>query len=206
MPAGEPAASTASAPRGRTIDADAERRLLAQWRRGERDLAFRALMSLYGRGLLGFARRMVRDEDAAQDVRQQVFLEAWRGLDRYEGRASLWTWLCAIAHNRCLDAARRGGRINAREVAVDLDVLESVAPAPEQAMTSDRLAERRALEHCLRRLPVAVRAQVLMRYDQGLSHAEIAEIIGDAPGTVQVRLARALPKLRRCLESQGASR
>jgi RNA polymerase sigma-70 factor, ECF subfamily len=185
------------------IDDDAERRVLELWKRGERDQSFRLLMSMYGGRVLDFARRLTHDEAIAQDIRQQTFLEIWRGLDHFGERARLWTWVCAIAHNRSIDAARRQRRIGAGEVAIDFDVLEAVAPASEQPMD---LAEHQALELCLKQLRPEIRAQVLMRYAEGLSHAEIGKIIGDAEGTVQVRLGRVLPKLRRCLRAKGASR
>jgi RNA polymerase sigma-70 factor (ECF subfamily) len=188
------------------IDAAREREVLDLWARGRRDEAMRVLMSTYGRLIVAYARRTVRDEHDAQDIRQQTFLEVFRGLDTFERRSSLWTWLCKIAFNRCVDAGRRRGRIDKGEVAVDSDVLDAVRDPSEHAMSADVLAMRRALETCLRKLPIAIRLQVLMRTHQGLSYSEIAEIVGDPAGTVQVRIARALPKLQKCLRGEGVHR
>lgn len=188
------------------INVAREEMILNLWRQGRREQAMRLIMDTYGAGLLAFARRMVRDEDIAQDVRQQTLVEAWRGLDQFENRSSLWTWMCAILRNRCLDQIHRRARIDAREVAVDIDVLKVVLGAPDGPMPSHQLAQRAGLEHCLHKLSDAVRAQVLMRCHLGLCFAEIAAIVGEPAGTIQVRVARALPKLRRCLESYGRAR
>ncbi|HVV82335.1 MAG TPA: sigma-70 family RNA polymerase sigma factor [Kofleriaceae bacterium] len=198
----------AAGPRRHTgrVDEAREQAVLALWKRGRRDEAFRALMDLYGGPLLAYARRIARDDETARDVRQQVFLEVWRGLDRFEARATLWTWLCAITHNRCLDAGRRQGRIVAGEVAVDFEVLAAAADPSEPPTSPGLTHQRQALEHCLRKLPESIRQQVLMRAYQGLSYDEIGTIVGDPAGTVQVRVARALPKLRRCLRAQGVDR
>ncbi len=192
-------------PRSR-VDAAREAEALAHERGGRRDDAIRVLMTTYGSGVRAYARRIVGDDQLADDVRQQVFIEAWRGLDKFEGRASLWTWLCGIAYHRCLDAAKRRRRIGTGEVTLDADVLEALPGPPEGAMTSERLAQRKALERCLAQLPDAMRAQVLMRCYEGLSYHEIAAIVGDTAGTVQVRIARILPRLRRCLQARGANR
>lgn len=189
--------------RATRVDVAREREVLELRRKGRYDDAVRVLMTIYGGPVLGYARRVLRDEQVAQDIRQQVFVEAWRGLAKFEARASLWTWLCAITYNRCIDAARRRGRIDAGEVAVDIDVLDAVRDPSEESMSPERIAQRRALEKCLRKLPIAIRVQVLMRTYQGLSYDEIAEITGDAAGTVQVRIARVLPKLQRCLRAEG---
>jgi DNA-directed RNA polymerase specialized sigma24 family protein len=60
-----------------------------------------------------------------------------------------------------------------------------------------------ALEDCLRNVSAKVRAALLSRYQHNLSYEEIAESCGDKPGTLQARVTRALPVLRRCLEGKG---
>lgn len=186
--------------------ADLEHEVLTRWRRGEREAAFRLVMTAHGARVLAFALRITRDAAVARDVRQQTFLEVWRGLDGFDGRARLSTWLYSIAHNRSIDATRRRDRIGASEQPTDFHVLESSAVTSDPVMDAARIDQYRALERCLQRVAAPIRAQLLMRYVEGMTHAEIAAIVGDAPGTVQVRLGRALPKLRRCLRAQGAGR
>jgi RNA polymerase sigma-70 factor (ECF subfamily) len=160
-------------------------------------------MAAYGAPLTAFAVRVLRDRELAKDVRQQVFLDAFQGLEKFEGRSSVWSWLCSIAYYRCFDELRRIRRARAVD---DLDGLEEFFGSPDDAVAADRVAKRRALEQCLGKLPAEMRAQLLMRCFLGLSYAEIGDAVGASPGTVQVRISRILPRLRRCLRGEGIAR
>lgn len=188
-------------PRSR-IDRPREEAALALLERGERTEALKILMACYATPITTFALRIVRDRELAKDVRQQVFLEAFQRIDTFERRSSLWSWLCAIACHRCLDELKR----IRRRMVDSLDVLEGLAEPSEPLMDADRVAKQRALERCLAKLSPPMRTQVLMRCFLGLSYAEIGEVVGASPGTVQVRISRTLPELRRCLGKQGMDR
>lgn len=193
-------------PRSR-IDRESEQAALACVRRGRRDEALKILMTAYGVPLSAFVLRVVRDHELVKDVRQQVFLEAFQGIDRFEGRSSLWSWLCGIAYHRCLDELRRRRHSEAHEpFDTSEELAELVRSTTDLDSDVDRVARQRALEQCLGKLPVALRTQLLMRYFFGLSYAEIGETIGVAHSTVQVRLSRTLPQLRRCLRGEGVAR
>jgi len=185
------------------VDRQAEQAALACVRAGRRNDGLNILGRVYGRPLDAFALRVVRDPELAKDVRQQVLLEAFQGIERFEGRSTLWSWLCGIAYHRCLDELRRGRRASEMD---DFAVSDGFAGPPDLVMDDDRADKRRALEHCLGKLPDALRAQLLMRCFLGLSYAEIAEMVGISPGTVQVRISRILPQLRRCLRDEGVAR
>jgi len=160
-------------------------------------------MIAYGDSLTAFTARVLRDHELAKDVRQQVFLEALQGLEKFEGRSSLWSWLCSIAVNRCIDARRKNQRAGVMD---DFEVWEGLLGQPDPMMDDGRLAKRRALEQCLGKLSDSFRSQLLMRCFLGLSYNEIATAIGATPGAVQVRLSRILPRLRKCLRSNGVAR
>jgi len=160
-------------------------------------------MRAYGGPITAFAQRMLHHSEAAKDVRQQVFLDALRGVGKFEGRSSLWSWLCGIAYHRCLDERRRMLRTDDVD---GFDGSDRFFGQPDPMMDADRIAGQRALERCLGKLPEAMRAQVLMRYLLDLSYVEIGEIVGSSHGTVQVRIARILPRLRRCLRGEGVGR
>jgi RNA polymerase sigma-70 factor, ECF subfamily len=188
-------------PRSR-VDRPGEEAALACLRRGRRDEALKILMTSYGAPITAFAVRILRDRELAMDVRQQVFLQAFQGIDTFEGHSSLWSWLCGITYYRCLDELKRPWH-----TAVDrLDAVDDLVGPPELSEISSRIAKQRALECCLGKLPEPMRAQALMRYFFGLSDAEIGELVGDTPGTVQKRISRILPRLRRCLRSEGVAR
>jgi len=160
-------------------------------------------MTAYGAAITAFALRVVRDPEAAKDIHQQVFLEVFQGIGKFEGRSSLWGWLCGIAYHRCLDELRRGRRAG---IADDIDVWDMLAAPSDSMVDADRVAKRRALEDCLGKLPVALRTQLLMRYFFGLSHSEIGQMVRENHSTVQVRISRILPILRNCLRGKGVLR
>lgn len=185
----------------RAVPPDPERTALAALDRRSHEEALAILMREYGSGVYRYCRQMV-GEDLAEEMQQMTFVQAYEALPKFARRSSLRTWLFGIARHRCLDAAkmtkRRRKRFGPLEDAPDL-------PVPE-ASAEDRLAERSragALERCLRQLAPRVRDAIVLRFQQGLSYPEIARLSGEKAPALQVRVARALPVLRRCLEDKG---
>jgi len=161
------------------------------------------LMQDHGKAVLGFCVRVTQDATMAEDVTQQVFLEAHRDLGRFEGRSSPRTWLFSIASHRCFDALRNERR-RAKRLVVDDEVLSEVEdPATGPADGVDRSRLGAALDDCLALLSPEVRATVLLRFQTGLGYRELAEMLGANADTLQVRVSRALPVLRRCMERKG---
>lgn len=155
-------------------------------------------MARYGEAVYRYALAMTRDAPLAEEVRQQVFVEAYRDLDRVPETTALATWIFGIARHRCLDAVNARLRWQQRykneppdDPEVDLEL--------DHQLDRSRLA--RQLAACLAQLAPAARDAVVLRYHQELSYDEAAEIAGDLPGTLQRRVARSLPVLRRCLEA-----
>lgn len=176
---------------------------MAALKEGRKEEAIGLLMVAYGDAITSFTLRLLRNREAAKDIRQAVFLEAFQGISRFEGRSSLWSWLCAIAYHRSMDELKRNKRSGSLN---DLDVWTMDSLQPKTVMDEGRVDKRRALEHCLGKLGPATRAQVIMRMFFDLSYAEIGEAIGEAHGTVQVRISRILPKLQKCLREKGFAR
>lgn len=180
--------------------------ILALIARGARREAASALMDTYGDAVYSFCLRQLRDRDVAADVRQKVFLEACRDLERFHGKSSLRTWLFGIASHRCLDEGRRRVRASRHE---PFDELGSSAaePVPTSWPSAIELAAHtelaRALEDCLGRLPDEIRITVLLRHGSELSYEEMSERLGVKANTLQARVARAEPALRECLEAKG---
>ena len=182
-----------------------ERRALDAVDRGDHREALRVLMETYGDAIYGFCLRMVREPDLAADVHQTVFVQAWEGLGRYSRRSTLRGWLYGIARHRCLDALKSLRRRQRR-----FELVEEV-PASAQVSTPDTGAEAQlvdgvfasALGRCLGELAPRIRTAVLLRYNEGFSYTEMSAQCDERPATLQARVARALPVLRRCLESQG---
>lgn len=183
---------------------DPERAALAALERGNLDDALVVLMRGYGTAVYRYCRQMVEDDDLAQEVQQMTFVQAHEGLARFGRRSSLKTWLFGIARHRCLDILKMHRRRHKR-----FGPIEEAPDVPEPVSSvEDRLSERsvaRVLESCLRGLAPRVRTAVLLRYQQGLSYPEIARLSNEKAPALQVRVSRALPLLRRCLEEKGVA-
>lgn len=153
--------------------------------------------------VLGYCIRIVKDPVLAEDVMQQVFLQALRDVGRFEGKSSLRTWLFAVAGHRCLDAIRSRRRADLRIVQDDrkLDDLEGPAHEPHKRIARVQLLE--ALDSCMSVLSEEVRATVLLRFHAELTFEQMAAHLGASAEALQMRVARAMPVLRRCLEGKG---
>jgi RNA polymerase sigma-70 factor (ECF subfamily) len=172
--------------------------LLAQ---GDRRGAITALMDQHGTAVFNLCSRVLRDRALAEDVLQQVFIHAYRDIERFERRSSARTWLLRIAIHRCQDAIKARDR---HRVADDPDAIRhAVDPGrmPAERVESSRLV--RALEECLDELSDDVRATVLLRFQSGFSYREMAGPLDASAEALQARVSRALPALRRCLEEKG---
>ena len=162
----------------------------------------RALEELYdrhGAACYGLARRVVADDQLAQDVVQEVFLAVWRGAATYDGsRGSLGTWLFTLTHHKAVDAVRRAQRHSGRRAPEEaLELEPDGAPAvDEQAFEAVRRNQVRA---ALAELPEAQRDAVLLAYFGGYSQTEIARLTGTPLGTVKTRTLAALRRLRTAL-------
>lgn len=182
------------------VDRDSDLRALVL--RGEFAVALPCLMQRYGRAIYRYCRQQLRDRALADDVNQQVFIQAFRDLPAFRGRGTLRSWLFRIAHNRAIDAARARSR--------------SPAPAPEGAaaeiadprlLPDEACDERRlhaALEATLAELPLRLRSAILMRFHHGMSFEEMAPIFGEKSGTLSARVMREMPRLRERIEARLA--
>ncbi len=196
-------ASPASALPATTAD-DA---LLARLRAGE-DAAFADLVREHGPRLLATARRILREDGAAQDALQDGFLRAFRSLGEFRGEARLGTWLHRIVVNAALGRLRAA----ARHPEEPLDPLlpefsagghfreapAAWAPPPEEEV------ERRELQRRVRAevdaLPDSYRAVLVLRDLEGFDTEEAARLLGLTPANVKVRLHRARQALRTRLD------
>ena len=132
------------------------------------------------------------DQSLAEDLAQEVFLECYRSLPDIHSAAHLTNWLRRVAIHRSIDQSRR--KKIRREVTFD----ETPEPAREDAQVDSFLAER--LRQIVAKLPEKQRAVVLLRYQEDLEPAEIAELLEVPVNTVKSLLQRALDELRGKLE------
>jgi RNA polymerase sigma-70 factor (ECF subfamily) len=176
-------------------DAELEAALAA----GDRHRALTLLMAQHGDGVYRYAMAMTHDRSLAEEIRQQVFVEVYRDLGDLASASSLAYWIFGIARHRCLDAVNARTRWHQRFKNEPPEDPEPYDGDPDRELDRGRLA--RILAGCLAKLAPAVRDAVVLRYHQELSYDEAAECAGELPGTLQRRVARALPVLRRCVEA-----
>jgi RNA polymerase sigma-70 factor (ECF subfamily) len=150
----------------------------------------------------GALRRFGLDPGEADEVAQEVFLRAWRGLDRFEERAQLSTWLYRIAFNEAQRRLSRRGPPTAVPDPGGPDPVVEIPEAPDlgpEARALDREFEA-ILDDALDELPADLRAPVVLRDIEGLSTAEAAEVIGIGQAAFKSRLHRGRMRLRQLLE------
>lgn len=154
-----------------------------------------ALAELYDRhaGLvLGLALRIVRDRADAEDVVQEVFVQAWRTAGRYERRrGSPEAWLSVMARTRALDRLRR--RAARREEPDDAAPADTATPP---------LDEQLAIRDALQALSADQRQALELAFYEGLTHSEIAARLDQPLGTVKTRIRTAMMRLRDRLDPE----
>jgi RNA polymerase sigma-70 factor, ECF subfamily len=179
-----------------------ERELIRRARAGDQD-AFAELVMMHADRVYGALRRFGLDAAEADEVAQEVFVRAWRGLGRFEERSRFSTWLYRIAFN---EAQRRMSRRPPRGAEPDPEGDDPIVSLPEspalgpEAQTLDREFER-TLDHALDQLPADWRAAVVLRDIEGLSTHEAAEIAGVGEAAFKSRLHRGRMQLRALLEA-----
>lgn len=162
--------------------------------------ALREVYDAWGGTVLRLATRLLPTVADAEDLTQQVFVEAWRARERYDPlRGALPAWLLTIARHRAVDRLRAAGRRLEDPAVVADDVGEAVADAE-----IDRVADRLVLAAALRSLPPTQREVLELAFFDERSHTEIAERLGMPLGTVKSHIRRGLDRLRRSLEEETA--
>jgi RNA polymerase sigma-70 factor (ECF subfamily) len=178
-------------------------RALALLEKGDRRGAVAVMIEAHEDAVFAYCVRMLHDRELAEDVAQQVFTEAHRDIDRFRRESSLRTWLVGIAHHRCGDAIKARTRRSSR---IDLDqqaVTDHVDPASAPTEQLELARQVAALEVCLQELSRDIRETVLLRFLSDMTYEEMAVMLGRKADTLCVRVARALPILKRCLERKG---
>lgn len=185
-----------SAPLLERSDAD----LLAAHRGGD-PAAFRILYERYADRVFATCARIVGDAHEAADAVQEIFLTIHREAATYRGEAAVGTWLFRIATNAAIDRARafdrRRGVSLPDEDALDSPRLGAGIEAPEMLVAKAEL--RGLVQGAIGRLSPKLRAIIILRYIEGFSYEEIAQILDASLGTVKSRLCRAHESLAAAL-------
>src|SRR5580704_4241639 len=182
----DPVPEAARAP---LVDMD-ERQLVAACLAGQRE-AFDIIVERHRRSVYHLCYRFVGNHEDASDLSQDVFVRAYKGLQRFRGQSSLSTWLYRIGVNVCLN-----------RVSVKRPITEPIDARPHlderaldpavELLRGERAGEVRA---AIAELPKKQRATVILRVYHELSHEEIAGILGSSVGAVKANFFHALGNL-----------
>ncbi len=170
---------------------------------------FSAIYAEYRPKIVGYLRRLVGDADA-EDVAQEVFVKVDKALEDFRGDSSLSTWIYRIATNAAMDHLRKPGSRNAAVVPGrvpddDSPGIEETIPDDERPVL-DTLLIRKDMNECIRGvvdgLPENYRSVLVLSELEGMTNAEIVEVLSISLDTVKIRLHRARTRLRKELEAK----
>jgi RNA polymerase sigma-70 factor (ECF subfamily) len=143
--------------------------------------------------------RLTGNYHFAEDLFQEVFLKVYRGLDRYEGRSKLSTWVYSIALNLYMDYWRRGLKAQHNTGIADVSSLSNKDPADDPEAVFIRNEEQAELQKLIVSLNPALRVPVVLFYVEGMAVGEIAKVTGRSESSIKVALYRARKILKKGL-------
>jgi RNA polymerase sigma-70 factor (ECF subfamily) len=171
---------------------DSDEALMAKVARGD-ERAFRELARRHVPAMLGLARRILGNLADAEDVAQEAMLRVWTQAPRWQPLAQFRTWLTRVVVNLCLDRKRKAPW-------VELEAAGEIADPTPLAGESAAAAERdRRLAAAITELPGRQRAAIVLTYAEGMSNAQVAEILDTTVSAVETLLVRGKQNLRRAL-------
>ena len=173
-----------------------DRELVVLSRQGDAR-AFAQLLRRHDDKMRGVVWRLVQSRTEMDDILQDAYLKAWRGLHDFRGDAAFSSWLYRIVYTTTLDTVKA----TARRRIVPLD--DAIVPSIGDATT--QIADSFALQQALAALPEDQLAVVALVDGQGESYEDVAALLGISPGTVGSRLSRARAQLRRELNRTGST-
>ncbi len=176
-------------------------RLIDRCQQGELD-AFAELFHQCKERVYRLALAILRNEQDAEDVTQDVFLRVFRQVGDFQGQSAFTTWLTAIVVNACRDKLRR----QRLRRAIPLDWLRGRPAGDSTPEMVEQERERLSLWACVDRMENAYRLPVILFYAEGLSAGEVAQVLRLPVQTIYARLNTAREKLRRALNETGERR
>ncbi|MET0499863.1 MAG: sigma-70 family RNA polymerase sigma factor [Steroidobacteraceae bacterium] len=195
MPSNTAGESTASGVTTERRDADIVRYIGD----GNPTQAFELIMQRYEAKVYRLCVAYLRNPVHAQDAAQESLVRLWRALPKYDGRASLSTWIYAITRNWCLSClSKRPSPLSLSEAAVEAEAA-SLAIADRQ----EGLDQNHTIRQLVAELPEMTRRIVTLYYFEEQSVVEVSEQVGLPEGTIKTHLFRARARLAARLESLG---
>jgi RNA polymerase sigma-70 factor (ECF subfamily) len=163
--------------------------LMARVARGD-EPAYRTLSRRHLPAMVGLARRILGNAADAEDVAQEAMLRVWTHAPRWQPLAAFRTWLTRVVVNLCLDRKRR-----AQWVALEA-AGEIVDPAPGAVEKAEQDERARLLSAAIAGLPARQRTAIMLTYSEGMTNAQVAEVLDTSVSAVETLLVRGKQNLR----------
>jgi RNA polymerase sigma-70 factor (ECF subfamily) len=176
---------------------DSDEALMARVARGD-EPAYRALTRRHLPAMLGLARRVLGNAADAEDVAQEAMLRVWTHAPRWQPLAAFRTWLTRVVVNLCLDRKRRRPWVTLETAG------EIVDPAPDATEKAEQSERERMLAAAIAELPVRQRTAIILTYSEGMTNAQVAEILDTSVSAVETLLIRGKQNLRARLSQKIA--
>ncbi|MFC2122220.1 RNA polymerase sigma factor [Bacteroidota bacterium] len=158
--------------------------------------AFGELYSIYFDRIYRYVVYQVRDKMTAEDVTEETFVKAWKAIDSCKGKEKTFSpWLYRIAHNQAIDNLRKQRKYLSTDMG---DLAEAGSYEPKE---QERLEQQEMLA-AISDLPPNQKQVIILRFIEGLSNQEVAQIMGKRQGAVRMLQTRALVSLRQALGNE----
>lgn len=162
------------------------------------ETVFEEVVNRYSRKIYELCYRILRDEEEAKDMAQEVFVRVYEKRNKFGLRSALYTWIYRIATNMCLT------RLKKTEIqTVPLEAVEGVLAAEPDREGPDYSRLEQAVSNAMAGLPPRQRAVFAMRFFDKMSLKEVAEASGTSVGAVKANYHHAVKRLRSVLGEGG---
>ncbi len=186
---------------GRTHESADELALIERCQRQDCE-AFGKIVDSYQNRIYGFVRRLAPNSEDALDITQDVFIRAFQNFSKFDGRSSLRSWLFRIAHNLCIDRARKLGRrvdevgFQDSENGLEFEVADDRWQADRLLLNEEFCA---VVEAAIVSMSEKLRSVLILHDQEEMAYEDIAQAIGIPVGTVKSRLFLARAHLQRAV-------
>jgi RNA polymerase sigma-70 factor (ECF subfamily) len=186
-------------------DSVAEMALVERAASGDKD-AYRILVEKYQNRVYSLILSIVGGREDAEDIVQESFVKAYLSLKNFRGESSFYTWIYRVAYNMAIDFRRRVSRRNGVVTEPRLNdqnesvQVEGVAQDGDPEKSAERKQLAATLDEAMAQLSEEHRAVIVLREIEGMSYAEIADVLGVSQGTVMSRIHYAKKHLQKALK------
>jgi RNA polymerase sigma-70 factor (ECF subfamily) len=172
---------------------EVDQHIVEQFKNGDSEASFRLLISTYQSRLYQHIRRMVGSHADADDVLQNTFVKAWKGLPKFRSESKLHTWMYRIATNESLTWIEK----NKKRATVDIDSTHLYAVSDQHGPSAEEIQAK--LKKAMALLPPKQLAVFSMKYFEEMKYDDIAQVTGTSAGALKASYHHAVKKIEEFL-------